>query len=71
MEHFPAKASAVLVTPFSIGVFQMVSSSALLSDDNHNKRQFSRPRQWLIERCQYINFGSVTFHVRGGEPDLV
>jgi len=35
-----------------------------------DKRHLSRPRRWLIERCQHINFGSVTFHVRGGEPDL-
>ena len=35
-----------------------------------NKRDLSRPKQWLIERCQHINFGSITLNVRGGEPDL-
>ncbi len=34
------------------------------------KGQLSGPNRWLVERCQSINFGSVTFHVRGGEPDL-
>jgi len=34
------------------------------------KEQLSRPNRWLVECCQHINFGSVTFHVRGGEPDL-
>lgn len=35
-----------------------------------DKRQLSEPKQWLIEQCQQINFGSITFLVRGGEPDL-
>lgn len=47
----------------------MVSSSPPHSSNPH-KRQLSNPQQWLIERCQYINFGSLTFSVRGGEPDL-
>lgn len=34
------------------------------------KAELSAPNRWLVERCQHINFGSVTFHVRGGEPDL-
>ena len=34
------------------------------------KRDLSRPKQWLIEQCQRINFGRLTFAVRGGEPDL-
>ena len=34
------------------------------------KAELSSPMRWLVERCQQINFGSVTFHVRGGEPDL-
>lgn len=34
------------------------------------KAETSAPNRWLVERCQHINFGSVTFHVRGGEPDL-
>lgn len=33
------------------------------------KAELSAPNQWLVERCQRINFGSITFHVRGGEPD--
>jgi hypothetical protein len=35
-----------------------------------DKRSLSGLRQWLIERCQYTNFGSLTFQVRGGEPNL-
>ncbi len=34
------------------------------------KGQLSGPNRWLVERCQHINFGSITFHVRRGEPDL-
>ena len=34
------------------------------------KGQLSGPNRWLVERCQHINFGSITFQVRGGEPDL-
>lgn len=33
------------------------------------KAELSAPNRWLVERCQHINFGSITFHVRGGEPD--
>lgn len=35
-----------------------------------DKRDLSRPKQWLIERCQEINFGRITFSLRAGEPDL-
>src|SRR3954471_12266887 len=35
-----------------------------------DQRQLSRPKQWLLERFQYTNFGSLTFYVCGGEPDL-
>lgn len=48
----------------------MVYSSPPRSNSNPNKRQLSTPQQWLIERCQYINFGSLMFCVRGGEPDM-
>jgi hypothetical protein len=34
------------------------------------KGQLSGPNRWLVERCQRINFGSITFYVRDGEPDL-
>jgi hypothetical protein len=34
------------------------------------KAELSAPNRWLVERCQHINFGSITFHVRGGELDL-
>lgn len=34
------------------------------------KGQLSAPNRWLVERCQHINFGSITFQVRRGEPDL-
>lgn len=34
------------------------------------KADLSAPIRWLVERCQHINFGSITFHVRRGEPDL-
>ncbi len=34
------------------------------------KEQLSGPSRWLLERCQHINFGSITFHVRSGEPDM-
>lgn len=34
------------------------------------KAELSAPKQWLVERCQHVNFGNITFHVRGGEPDL-
>lgn len=36
-----------------------------------DKQHLSRSRQWLIERCQFINFGSLSFHLVGGEPDLL
>ena len=35
-----------------------------------DKRHLSPAKRWLIERCQRINFGSITFYARGGEPDL-
>lgn len=35
-----------------------------------NKRELSEPKQWLIEQCQQLNFGHITFCVRSGEPDL-
>lgn len=34
------------------------------------RSQLSRPQQSLIERCQEINFGRVSFRVRHGEPDV-
>lgn len=33
------------------------------------KRDLSKPRLWLIEQCQLLNFGGLTFGVLGGEPD--
>jgi len=35
-----------------------------------DKRHLSKPNRWLIERGQHVNFGSVTFYMLGGEPDL-
>lgn len=35
-----------------------------------NSRQLSEARQWIVERCQRINFGRITFQVRAGQPDL-
>lgn len=35
-----------------------------------NKKQLSRPKQWIVEQCQCINFGRITFHIQHGEPDL-
>lgn len=35
-----------------------------------NKKQLSGPKQRVIEQCQDIAFGRITFHVAGGEPDL-
>jgi hypothetical protein len=35
-----------------------------------DKHDLSGPKQWLIELCQEINFGRITFWVRSGEPDL-
>jgi hypothetical protein len=35
-----------------------------------DKRNLSRPKRWIVERCQQINFGCLTFYVRGGEPDF-
>jgi hypothetical protein len=34
------------------------------------KAELSAPHRWLGERCQHINFGSISFQVRRGEPDL-
>ena len=34
------------------------------------KTQLSDAQGWLIEQCQQLNFGRVTFQVRSGEPDL-
>lgn len=34
------------------------------------KGQLSPPLQRLVEQCQRVNFGRVTFHVHRGEPDL-
>lgn len=33
------------------------------------KAELSASNRWLVEHCQHINFGSITFHVCGGEPD--
>lgn len=35
-----------------------------------NKRELSGPKRWIIEQCQAIGFGQITFYVRRGEPDL-
>jgi len=35
-----------------------------------NKQHLSGPNQWLIEQCQHINFGRITFRIRDGELDL-
>ena len=35
-----------------------------------DKRHLSKPKRWLIERGQQINFGSLTFCTLKGEPDL-
>jgi hypothetical protein len=32
-------------------------------------KTLSRPRRWLLEQCRRINFGKITFAVRGGQPD--
>ena len=34
------------------------------------KQELSERKQWLIEQCQQLNFGHITFCVRAGEPDL-
>jgi hypothetical protein len=34
------------------------------------KSHLTKARQWLLERCQDINYGSITFWMRGAEPDL-
>lgn len=34
------------------------------------KRDVSERKQWLIERCQELNFGQITFCTLSGEPDL-
>ena len=33
------------------------------------KSQLSERSRWLVEICQRINFGSVTFYIRNGEAD--
>ncbi|MEK6676887.1 MAG: hypothetical protein AABZ47_14690 [Planctomycetota bacterium] len=35
-----------------------------------NKQELSETKQWLIERCQELNFGQITFCTASGEPDL-
>lgn len=35
-----------------------------------DKRRLTWPKQWLIEQCQRVNFGRITLHIHGGEPDL-
>lgn len=32
--------------------------------------QLSGPNKWLIQQCQFINHGQITFHVANREPDL-
>jgi hypothetical protein len=34
------------------------------------KQQLSRSNQHLIEQCQHLNFGRISFSVLRGEPDL-
>ena len=34
------------------------------------KRDVSERKQWLIERCQELNFGQITFCTASGEPDM-
>lgn len=38
-------------------------------NNSAHTRNLSRAKRWLIERCQDINFGSLTFYVHSGEPD--
>lgn len=35
-----------------------------------NKRGVSERKQWLIQRCQELNFGQIAFSTASGEPDL-
>lgn len=35
-----------------------------------DKRRLTWLKQWLIEQCQRLNFGRITLHIQGGEPDL-
>jgi len=35
-----------------------------------NMQYLSGPNQWLVEQGQLISFGSITFQVCGGVPDL-
>jgi len=35
-----------------------------------NKQDLPGPKQWLIEQCQDLGFGRITFHVVGSEPDF-
>ena len=34
------------------------------------KQALSKRQQGLVELMQHLNFGRITFHVRGGEPDF-
>ncbi|MCC7409987.1 MAG: hypothetical protein IT442_18115 [Phycisphaeraceae bacterium] len=34
-----------------------------------DKKQLSGPQRRIIEQCQAINFGQITFQVRGGQPN--
>lgn len=35
-----------------------------------NKKRLPEPQRRIIERCQAINFGRITFWVKDGQPDL-
>lgn len=35
-----------------------------------NKLKLPEPNQWLIEKCQRLGFGNITFCVWSGQPDL-
>ena len=35
-----------------------------------NKKQLSEPKQWIVDQCQLVNFGRISFHIQRGEPDL-
>lgn len=35
-----------------------------------NKKRLSVPQRRIIEQCQTINFGWITFRIKDGQPDL-
>jgi len=49
---------------------EAVAQGILTGDSRMKKKRLSDANQWIIQQCQQLNFGRITFLVSRGEPDV-